>query len=70
MGIRNRMAAIERKANIKAFPKIDIFYINEGEILEEVMHREGRSMSDYNDPTVRDFIQVVYVSVKPQGQTA
>jgi hypothetical protein len=67
---RSRVATIERKASIKAFPKIDIFYINEGESLEEVMQREGRSMSDYSDPTVRDFIQVVYVSVKPQGHAA
>lgn len=64
MSVRNRIAAIERKIKPRSYPAMDIFLRDEDESLEEVMQREGRSMSDYSDPTVRDFMEVVYVSVK------
>ena len=70
MSVRNRIAAIERKIKPKPYPAMDIFYRDESESLEEVMRRDGKNMSDYSDPTVRDFIEVVYVSVKQQRQAA
>jgi hypothetical protein len=70
MSIKNRVATIERKTNIKPYPQIDAFYRTEDQSLEEVMARQGKSMADYSDPSVRHFLEVVYVSVKPQGQAA
>jgi hypothetical protein len=68
MSIKNRVAAIESKANIKPYPQIDAFYRTKDETLEEVMARQGKSMADYSDPSVRDFLDVVFV--KPKGKAA